>query len=160
TTLYCDTPQLDIYHRSRSFRRNKFRLRRYGRESLIYLERKSKTGDRVRKERSVILDAELPLMDNTLSVTDWSGHWFHQHVLERQFSPVCRMVYDRVAYVGHSSDGPLRVTFDRHLRGIRVGDWNLGGVDGGLPLLAGQVIFELKFRTALPLLFKELIQAQ
>src|SRR5690349_17795006 len=29
TSVYCDTPALDVFHRSPGFRRSKFRLRRY-----------------------------------------------------------------------------------------------------------------------------------
>src|SRR5262245_58191826 len=39
-TLYCDTPALDVYHRSPGYRRSKFRLRRYGASEAVFLERK------------------------------------------------------------------------------------------------------------------------
>jgi hypothetical protein len=39
TTLYCDTPQLDVLHRRGRYRLFKFRLRRYGTSNRIYLER-------------------------------------------------------------------------------------------------------------------------
>ena len=38
------------------------------------------------------------------------------------------------------------------------GAWTLAPFEGGLQLLSGQVILELKFRAALPAPFKELVQ--
>jgi hypothetical protein len=51
------------------------------------------------------------------------------------------------------------LTLDRRLRGVLAGEWTVPPTEGGLPLLTGRVILELKFRSALPLLFKELVQA-
>src|SRR5262245_27328305 len=47
-SLYFDTAGLDVYHRFGAFGRRKFRLRRYGSESRVFLERKSKSSGRVR----------------------------------------------------------------------------------------------------------------
>jgi hypothetical protein len=49
--LYLDTPAFDVFHRNGVFRRRKFRLRRYGSESTIWLEQKRKRRGRVRKRR-------------------------------------------------------------------------------------------------------------
>src|SRR5262249_1429572 len=46
-------------------------------------------------------------------------------------------------------------TLDRRVHGLPAGGWSLAAFDGGLPLLDGQGILELKFRVALPALFKE-----
>jgi hypothetical protein len=61
--------------------------------------------------------------------------------------------------VGESAEGPLRLTFDRHIRGVFEIEWNVDGFAGGLPLLSGAVICEFKYRGFLPSLFKEVIQA-
>src|SRR5438105_8753232 len=45
TTLYLDTVNLDVYRRTASFKRRKYRLRRYGDEPRIFLERKKRTAD-------------------------------------------------------------------------------------------------------------------
>src|SRR5439155_22125195 len=62
TSLYFDTPELDVYHRAPSYRRRKFRVRRYGSAPEVFLERKSKWGDRVAKPRTAVPAAELPLL--------------------------------------------------------------------------------------------------
>src|SRR5262249_22260166 len=59
TSLYFDTPELDVYHRSPKYRRRKYRVRRYGAEPWTFLERKSKWGDRVAKRRSRVHEAEV-----------------------------------------------------------------------------------------------------
>lgn len=158
TSLYFDTPELDVYHRTPSYKRRKFRLRRYGSAPWTFLERKSKWGDQVEKRRTAIPEGELPLLALAASLADWPGHWFHRRLRMRRLVPACRVGYQRTAYVGSCLEGPLRLTLDRRLLGILTDDWGLGPVEGGLPLLAGQVILELKFRRALPAPFKELVR--
>jgi hypothetical protein len=160
TSLYFDTPELDVYHRTPGYRRRKFRVRRYGAAAWAFLERKSKWGDRVEKRRTAVPDEELALLARPLSVTTWPGHWFHQGLLTRRLGPACRIAYQRTAYVGACADGPLRLTLDRRVRGALGRDWCVGPPEGTLPLLRGQVILELKFRAALPGPFKELVQAK
>jgi hypothetical protein len=158
TSLYCDTPELDVYRRSPSYRRRKFRVRRYGLAPWVFLERKSKHGDRVAKRRTPIPDAELAPLAHPMSVVTWPSHWFHRSVTARRLRPACRIAYERTAFIGSCSEGPLRLTLDRRLRGMPAEAWNLSPVEGGLPLLMGQVILELKFFSALPLPFKQLVQ--
>jgi hypothetical protein len=159
TTLYLDTPALDVYHRRPSFKRSKHRLRRYGAEPRVYLERKKKVGDRVRKQRTAIPDGELPLLADALAVPAWPGHWFHRRLLDRGLRPAALVVYERTAFVGASAEGPFRLTLDRQLRGSLAGAWAVPPDEGGRPLLTGRVILEFKFRSALPAPFKELVQA-
>lgn len=157
TTLYCDTAQFDVFYRTASKRRRKFRLRRYGRVPWVFLERKTKTGDRVRKRRAQIPEDELLLLAHPFSVLSWPGHWFHRRLLARQLQPACQIIYERSAYVGLNADGAVRLTLDRNIRGELASAWSLPGFEGGSPLLKAGVIGELKYRAALPALFKELI---
>jgi hypothetical protein len=53
---------------------------------------------------------------------------------------------------------PVRLTMDRHIHGVMTSDWSPGPFEGGLPLLTGFVILEFKFRSALPMLFKQVVQ--
>lgn len=160
TSLYCDTPERDVYHRTRSYKRRKFRVRRYGECPEIFLERKSKWGDRVAKRRLIISEEELPLLAHPMSLVEWPGHWFHRHLMSRRLGPACRIAYQRTAYVGTCPESPLRLTLDRRIRGALTDEWSVAPFEGGLPLLTGQVILELKFRMALPTPFKELVAAQ
>jgi VTC domain len=157
TTLYLDTVGRDVFHRSTSFKRRKYRLRRYGAEPHVFLERKSKKGDRVRKRRTAIPDEELVLLANALAVTTWTGHWFHRQSLARGLRPSCVIAYERTAYTDISPEGPMRLTIDRRLRGTPAGEWEVVPDDGGLAFLPGQAVLEFKFRTTLPALFKELL---
>jgi hypothetical protein len=158
TSLYCDTPDWDVYRRVGSHRRRKFRLRRYGQEARVFLERKAKAGDRVRKRRTDVPEAELARLAHPFAVLGWPGDWFHRRLLARRLRPTCRVGYERTAYVGAGPDGPLRLTLDRHLRGAPADAWSLALPEDGRPLPAGGVICEFKYRLALPALFKGLIQ--
>jgi hypothetical protein len=158
TSLYFDTPELDVYHRSRGYKRRKFRVRRYGAAPWAFLERKSKWGDRVEKRRAAVPGEELALLANPMSVVTWPGHWFHRRLVARRLGPACRVSYHRTAYVGACAEGPLRLTLDRRPRGAPAGDWAVGPLEAGLPLLRGQAILELKFRAALPGPFRELVE--
>jgi hypothetical protein len=159
TSLCCDTLALDVYHRAPSYRRRKFRVRRYGTSSLVYLERKSKWGDRVAKERVPVPEEDLAYLAHRMSLVTWPGHWFHRGLLMRHLQPAGLVAYHRTAYVGQCPEGPLRLTLDRCLRGVLCGEWRPDPFEGGR-LLTRQVILELKFRTALPAPFKELVERQ
>lgn len=159
TTLYFDTPERDVYHRSPRYRRSKFRVRRYGAAPWTFLERKSRWGDRVAKQRTQVRAEEVALLGNPLPVATWPGHWFHSRLLERRLRPACHIVYQRTAWAGSSADGALRLTLDRHVSGTLTDASHLEAAEGGLPLLAEQVILELKFHAALPMAFKEVVQS-
>jgi len=160
TSLYFDTPQLDVYHRAPSYKRRKFRVRRYGAAPWTFLERKSKWGDRVAKRRVAIADEELVQLTRPMSLVNWPGHWFHRSLFMRRLQPACLIAYQRLAYFGSCPEGPLRLTLDRRVRGVLCADWHVGPFDAGVPLLSEQVILELKFRAALPTPFKELVHDQ
>jgi hypothetical protein len=157
TSLYLDTPALDVYHRTPGFRARKFRIRRYGGIPMLFLERKTKRGDRVRKRRACISDADLHLLTATASDEAWPGHWFHRRILSRGLAPAAIVSYRRTALVGTCTEGPLRLTLDREVRGVIAGDWRLAGAGDSTALLPDWVILELKFLDALPHPFKELV---
>ena len=70
-SLYLDTAGLDIYHRGDSYRRRKYRLRRYGAEPWLYLERKSRWGDRVAKRRTRVDEGEVGRLLVELHDVSW-----------------------------------------------------------------------------------------
>lgn len=157
TTLYLDTPQFDVFHRSAGFRRRKYRLRRYGHEQTLFLERKTRRGDRVKKRRSSVPLADLGLVCEHLGFGEWGGLWFSQRVALRKLQPACRLTYERTAFVALTGGNPVRLTLDRHIRGAATTDWNLAPVEIGSGILPGEVVCEFKFREAMPNLFKEVI---
>lgn len=166
TSTYLDTPEFDVYRRTGSYRRNKFRVRTYGDaatggDRLIFAERKTKRGDRVAKRRSAVPVSDLALFGATAVEPEWSGSWFHRRVQLRRLMPVATVGYERAALAGVVDGQPLRLTLDRGLRGVRAGGWTAAaqvlGRDAGMPLQPGRAVLELKFLRDLPAAFKEAI---
>jgi len=158
TTLYCDTAHFDVFRKSASYRRRKFRLRRYGESFQVYLERKTKSGNLVRKRRTSIPLSELPFLESAVTTSDWEGFWFHRRVLRKGLGPSCVLSYERTAFGKPFDDGNIRLTLDRHLVSQRMPAWDFPRPGVGLPILTGQAILELKYQTALPTLFKDLLE--
>ncbi len=152
TSLYVDTPFLDIYHKTRGYRRSKYRLRRYGAAECVHLERKMRRGDRVRKRRDVISLTEVSCL-----LESANGGWFGERVRQRFFQPVCWIGYTRTAFQSATANGPLRLTLDRDVLGTPATAWTVPPRVDGRELLRGEVILELKYRTHLPALFHELL---
>jgi len=155
TSLYFDTPTFDVYHRSEGYRVEKHRLRRYGDSPMIFLERKSKEGGRVWKQRT------LTTLDDAIrwseGATNHPGEWFFQEVRERNLRPVCQVAYHRVAFGGVAHDGPIRLTIDRSARTVPTPELRVEWFDGGTPLLTDEAIVEFKFLSVMPVVFKQLI---
>jgi hypothetical protein len=159
TSLYLDTPQRDVFHRGAGHRRRKFRLRRYGLEARIYLERKTRRGDRVAKRRCDVPLDELAALTGPAILDTWPGDWFRTRIHAADLRPACRITYDRTAFMLRTDDGPLRLTLDRSIRGLSTDAWDLTPITPEHPILTDHVVCEFKFRGALPNLFKELIYA-
>jgi hypothetical protein len=157
TSLYCDTSGFDVFHRSAGFRRNKFRLRRYESGTLIYLERKRRQGDRVRKRRDSVSLTELPLFEAAEVSPDWPGQWFHRQLHFRDLRPSCWICYQRTAFMGSSPNGTVRLTLDRDVAGMPATSWDVPRLTQPRKLVSGDVILELKFRAELPPLFRDLL---
>lgn len=159
TSVYTDTPRFDVFRRVGEYATSKLRARRYGATGPVFLERKDKDGDKVRKCRASVPCPELDHLGHREFPTDWPGGWFHLLLADRRLRPVCRVSYDRVAFLGTAESGAVRVTFDRNVRGLAASDWEPLPVTTGPELLPGEVICEFKFRLALPSAFKEIVGA-
>jgi VTC domain len=155
TSVYCDTPRLDTFHRAPGFRRSKYRLRRYGEAPRVYLECKRRWGDRVKKKRAEVADTELSLLTSA-SPPEWAGAWFQRRISKRGLLPACRVTYHRTAFFGGSDDAPIRLTLDRNLAGAPATSWDVP-LEDGQPLLPDGVMLEMKFHTYLPELFRSLL---
>lgn len=156
TSVYTDTPNFDVFYRTDGYDRDKFRVRRYGASGPVFVERKSKNGDKVRKHRARINPAEVAELAAPGLNGEWAGEWFHSQLIEKQLRPVCRVAYERVAYLGTADGGTVRLTFDRNVRGVLAREWRLEGV-GAVPPLLDRVVCEFKFRTTMPALFKGIV---
>ncbi|MEW6159590.1 MAG: polyphosphate polymerase domain-containing protein [Verrucomicrobiota bacterium] len=156
-SLYFDTPDFDVFHRKGSYAKAKYRMRRYGTDDGLFLERKLKVSGRVLKRRTLVPPEALLKLKVEAPDPKWEGFWFHRRLLARQLEPKCLIRYSRVARVGITSDGPVRLTVDRDVHCQLVNGLVVPCVDQGLKLLDGQNIVELKYRSTLPALFKTLI---
>ena len=125
TSLYYDTPDLDLFEDSNTGvrRRFKLRVRRYGEQlgdSPVFFEVKHRVGDIIRKSRAFVPplrwarrlvedhpDAKLPEID------------FRSRVLTRRCQPTLLVRYAREVWKGHI-DSYVRVTFDTKLEYARV----------------------------------------
>lgn len=157
TTLYLDTLERDVLHRSVGFRRTKFRIRRYESEDLVYLETKRKRGDRVAKVRSAVSVSEIGFLAEMLVDADWAGSAFGQRIRDKRLFPAAAIGYDRQAFVALDGASRARLTLDRSIAGIAVDRWCVPHSIDAAPILAGQVILELKFAGLLPGPFRRLI---
>ncbi len=158
TSLYLDTADLAVFERRGSYGRSKYRVRRYGESDRIFLERKLKTRNRVGKIRSIVSANEVAMLERLESPKKWAGHWFHQRVQIRELAPVCQISYSRMARMGTSESGPIRLTVDQDLRATPVDRYAFAPVDAGVVLSPDQRILELKYKAEIPGLFKELMQ--
>ncbi|MFO1500351.1 MAG: polyphosphate polymerase domain-containing protein [Verrucomicrobiota bacterium] len=158
-SLYFDTPRLDVYQRNGSYGKSKYRVRRYGTESTIFLERKLKSRGLVSKRRTRIAEDELSRLARVELEPGWIGYWFRRRLVARQLEPRCQICYDRVARVGMMPEGPIRLTVDRNVRAFVTGEYQVAEMASWMPLLPDRCILELKFRQEMPPLFKSLLQA-
>ena len=158
TSLYLDTDDLAVFERRGSYGRSKYRVRRYGENERIFLERKLKTRNRVGKLRSIAGIDEIAMLERSETPRKWAGHWFHQRVQARLLHPVCQISYSRMARMGLSAGGPIRLTVDQDLRAVPVDRYAFAPVDDGVVLSPDQRILELKYKLEIPGLFKELMQ--
>ncbi len=155
STLYLDTPAWDVFHRRGSYGRSKYRIRRYGDEPRVFLERKLRTGSRLAKRRTDIPLESLHLLPGRDPESRDGTTWFRRRVSVRQLEPVCRVSYLRTARLANTPDGRVRMTLDYSLTASTADAFTIDG-PGPAPLLPGHMILELKFRGPMPAVFKEL----
>jgi hypothetical protein len=155
STLYLETRAFDVYHHRRSYARSKYRIRRYGSADQVFVERKFRTERLLAKRRTLVPLDLIPRFAGSWRDHDWTGRWFHRRIALREVHPLVQLSYDRVARVGTSAHGPVRLTIDRNLRALPMADYAfLPPV--GLSFLERACIVEVKYRVALPGLIKEL----
>ena len=150
-TLYLDTPELDLYHRTGVAGQSKHRIRRYGHEKMLWLESKRKKKDVVRKNRTVVSEEEVfqhlivkaadaaegitACLDSPSSSQHsgslpseqpqvWCGDWFNERMTERRLQPAIQVHYRRFARTATIHDENLRLTIDSQLQASRVDGWH------------------------------------
>ena len=157
TSLYFDTPALDVYHRNGSHARGKFRIRRYGLLDFIFLERKMRPERLLAKRRTTVpLDA-LQRVGEPDADPRWSGYWFHRRLLLRGLQPLVQISYERTARLSIIGGDPVRFTMDTNLRVLPMPDRAfLPGL--GLPVIPHQAIVEMKYRREPPAVLRQAVE--
>lgn len=156
TSLYFDTPGFDVFHRRGSYGRSKLRIRRYDAEHVVFLERKLRRATRLSKRRTPVSLEELQRLGRGADGA-WPGQWFHRRLLLRRLQPVCQISYDRLARVGARDTGPIRLTLDEAVRAVASTGLQLAD-DEPLRALEERMVLELKYRAALPAVFRQLVE--
>lgn len=151
TSVYCDTPELDVFHRSVGYRGGKLRMRRYDEAPFVFLERKVKKGDQVRKRRVEVAPDDLRRL--AAGTSPQAAAWFLERALKKGVAPTARVGYRRTAFYGPA----VRVTMDENLIGVPARGWEVEPLRDGRELLPGGALLELKFHDAMPDLFRRLL---
>ena len=150
TTLCLDTQDYAAFHHAAEVRGAKYRVRRYGEEAFAWLEQKVRNKDRVKKRRTRVPLAEIAQLT--------AARWFDDEVRDAGLAPVCAIAYRRSAFFGDGDHGSFRLTLDRTIVGETRVAWQLDPLGASaLAIVPDQVVCELKFREALPHLFKQLV---
>ncbi len=153
SSLYFETRKFDVYQRNDSYGKSKFRIRRYGGSDIVFLERKFRTERLLAKRRTTVPVDDLGRLAHDSPDLAWPGYWFHRRIKLRGLRPLIQLSYDRVARVGASSTGAVRMTIDADLHVLPMPDLAfLAGV--GMPILQDACIVEVKYRVQLPEMFK------
>lgn len=150
-TLYLDTIDKDVIARSSGFRVRKYRVRQYATSDLAFLEEKTRRGSRVAKRRTPIGSGELEHLSGPLHLQDWAAAWFHEKVAAKSLTPSMVGSYRRLAFIAGNS----RLTLDREIESSLQPRW--------IPhhdlkvVRSSRTVLELKFNSALPVLFRTLV---
>ncbi|MFG0287856.1 MAG: polyphosphate polymerase domain-containing protein [Rhodopirellula sp. JB044] len=183
-SLYLDTPDHDLYHRTGVIGKAKHRVRRYGSDEMLVLETKRKKNMVVRKNRTAVFESDFASgvlnlsrqsgggvaeSNETSGETDepWCGDWFLKRIAERRLFPATQIAYRRFARTSTVNGENLRLTIDskmvaRSPRGWSVampGDVRRADTCSGFRSLGEFEILELKFENQMPHLFKELLRS-
>jgi len=157
TTIYFDTPDFAVYNRRGSYRRAKYRVRRYGEGRLVFLERKLRTSDLLSKRRSNVRLEDLPLLLKEAPAADWPGAWFQKRLARRALVAACQVTYQRMARVGMTDCGPIRLTVDAGLAGCAVTQPDFAPQEHMQPI-SDVTIVEMKFSAGMPAVFKRVVE--
>lgn len=163
TSVYFDTDVCDVFHRRGSFGRSKYRIRRYGNEDTVFLERKMRQPAVLAKRRTSLSLSALTRLTEPAVGADWPGYWFHRRVTARRLRPVCQVAYTRMARGVVRNGEQIRLTLDSGLEALPASDARFSP-DAGVPAIVAlpgmpdRLILELKYRAAPPALFRQLVE--
>jgi hypothetical protein len=155
TTLYLDTEGYRVHFKLLDGTGTKYRIRRYGNEEMVYLERKTRKGTLVRKRREAAPVSELErILQGQYGEESWSGT-FCRTIRDFGLKPTLLLTYRRRAWQGPFGS---RLTLDHSIEAWR--GPNIGALEPtgeSVPVTAGTVL-ELKYDLDMPPVFKDLMQ--
>ncbi|QDT05388.1 VTC domain protein [Rubripirellula lacrimiformis] len=163
-TLYLDTPDYDLFHRTGKAGRAKHRIRRYGDEKSLWIETKRKKQNVVRKNRTAAdADEVLSQLSAPDDTSPWCGAWFRDRVVDRNLQPAAQVHYRRFARTATFDGESLRLTIDSNLQASPAQGWLVAAASDPHPpsqrlQATDSQILELKFYNHMPHLFKELLR--
>jgi hypothetical protein len=100
----------------------------------------------------------LSQLTQSATVLDSDSAWYRRQLARYRMLPICLIEYSRIAYFAPGGEGLIRLTFDRSIAGGLQREWSLDQTGEWQPLLSDNVVCEFKFRGAMPLLFKSVVQ--
>jgi VTC domain len=156
-SLYFDTDDLAVFHRRGSFARSKYRIRRYGDEADVFLERKLRQPSVLAKRRTRTTQTSLEWLDEADVDPRWAGAWFHRRIVARGLRPLCQVMYHRTARAITINGDQARLTLDEGLS-AHVADAARFLSGSGVPAFGRVAILELKYRLPPPAIFKQLVE--
>jgi hypothetical protein len=157
TSVYFDTTAGDVFHRRESYGRSKYRIRRYQSERTVFLERKLRTAALLAKRRTQVDIETLGRLGGQALGNGDPARWFERRLQLRSLGPVCQVSYLRIARHARTPAGLARLTLDSGV--AAVANPICGFVDGGeTGLLDNEMILEIKFRSHVPVAFKQLVE--
>jgi hypothetical protein len=157
TSLYFDTEDFAVFRRHGSYGRSKYRIRRYGESDSVFLERKMRTSRVLSKRRTPVHCNDLLKLADGHNGRAWAGTWFGERLKIRRFSPAIQVSYHRTARIANTELGTIRLTVDDDLHALPA-EGLLFRSDYGNHVISNQAIVEFKFRVAMPVLFKRLVE--
>lgn len=161
-TLYLDTPQRDVLHETGRVGRTKHRIRRYGNESMLWVETKRKKKMVVRKNRTTLFESDFAPQRTPTADDPRCDDWFVERLASRNLQPAVRLAYRRFARTSTINNQNIRLTIDSHMVAAPVDRWSVPKTSPFhrcqlMPFGLHQVL-ELKFTGVMPVLFKQLLQ--
>ena len=159
-SLYLDTPQLASYHRTPEQPVARFRVRRYGSEPVVHLERKLRRDGHVRKQRTTVPLEDLRWLNGHRPPLDWEGYWFAEERRNLRLQPVCAVSYLRHAWLGEVDRAPIRLTLDEAVSACPQPSLIAPETAvGGIPLWDSFVL-EIKCAREMPRSLREVVKTQ
>ncbi len=142
--------------------RQKYRVRIYGDNGIIKLERKEKLGNYIAKQSATITKEQFYMLCEgdcafLLQGSDMERDMFAE-IRTRRLAPAVIVDYYREAFV--CDEGNVRITFDTALSaGVNTADIFSDNVQGFSCYDAGMLLMEVKYDDYLPLYIKNALQA-